>query len=381
MRLIPPGSTIGMLGGGQLGRMFTFKAKQMGYNVLVFDPAPNSPAGQAADAQIVANFDNEPALRRLAEECAVITYEFENVAVRAVEGLESWGQKVFPDSRALKIAQNRWLEKEFLRGCGIGVADFCKVTSRAELEVAARQVGFPSLLKTTTGGYDGKGQIVLEDKAAAFDAFKRLNHPHLIWEKKIPFSKELSIICARNFKGEVTTYPATENIHVENILDVSIAPADVPARVQTEARRIAEAIAEYLNLIGVCGVEMFLLPDETILVNEIAPRPHNSGHYTLDACSCSQFEQHVRAICGLPLGSTDLKAYAVMVNILGMGTGNYLAGLEEALRNQNVCFHLYGKKEAAAKRKMGHLTVLSQHSVQEALPAALEARAKLKWVK
>jgi 5-(carboxyamino)imidazole ribonucleotide synthase len=151
--------------------------------------------------------------------------------------------------------------------------------------------------------------------------------------------------------------------------------------VQTEARRIAEAIAEYLNLIGVCGVEMFLLPDETILVNEIAPRPHNSGHYTLDACSCSQFEQHVRAICGLPLGSTDLKAYAVMVNILGMGTGNYLAGLEEALRNQNVCFHLYGKKEAAAKRKMGHLTALSRHSAQEALQAALEARAKLKWVK
>jgi 5-(carboxyamino)imidazole ribonucleotide synthase len=178
----------------------------------------------------------------------------------------------------------------------------------------------------------------------------------------------------------VTSYPATENIHVENILDISIAPADVPETIQIEAKRIATIIAERLNLIGVCGVELFLLPDETILVNEIAPRPHNSGHFTLDACSCSQFEQHVRAICGLPLGSTDLKAYAVMANILGTGMGNWLAGLEEALRNQDVCFHLYGKKEAAAKRKMGHLTALSRHSIQEALQAALEARAKLEWL-
>jgi 5-(carboxyamino)imidazole ribonucleotide synthase len=189
MRLIPPGSTIGMLGGGQLGRMFTFKAKQMGYNVLVFDPAPNSPAGQVADAQIVADFDDEPALHQLAEKCEVITYEFENVAVRAVEWLESWGQKVFPDSRVLKIAQNRWFEKEFLRDCGIGVTDFCKVTSLTELEVAAQQVGFPGLLKTASGGYDGKGQLVLENEEAAFQAFKSLNHPHLIWEKKVPFSK------------------------------------------------------------------------------------------------------------------------------------------------------------------------------------------------
>jgi 5-(carboxyamino)imidazole ribonucleotide synthase len=381
MHLILPGGTIGILGGGQLGRMSTFKAKQMGYNVVVFDPTPNSPCGQVADEQIVANFDDEPALHKLAQKCDVITYEFENVDAQAVELLESLGKNVFPDSRVLKIAQNRWFEKEFLRDCGIGVADFLKVTHAADLEIAAQQIGFPSLLKTTTGGYDGKGQVVLGNYEEALNAYKTLNHSNLIWEKKAPFIKELSVICARNFKGEVVTYPATENIHVENILDISITPAEVAVKVQVEAKRMARIIAEQINLSGVCGVEMFLLPDETILVNEIAPRPHNSGHYTLDACICSQFEQHVRAICGLPLGSTELKAYAVMVNILGTGAGNCLNGLENTLQNNSICFHLYGKKEAAAKRKMGHLTALSNHNVEDALQLALEARKKLKWVK
>ncbi len=380
MSLIPPGSTIGIVGGGQLGRMSTFKAKQLGYKVVVLDPTPNSPCGQVADEQIVGQFDDEPALRQLADRCDVITYEFENVDARAVELLEDLGQTVYPNSQALKISQNRWAEKEFLRQSGVGVADFLKVVTVTDLEAAAKQIGFSGLLKTATGGYDGKGQVVLRHYADALRAFERLAHPALIWEKQVPFVKELSVICARNADGEVATYLATENIHVENILDISLAPAEVPASVQAEARRVAQTIAEKLNLIGVCGVELFLLPDESLLVNEIAPRPHNSGHYTIDACSCSQFEQHIRAICGLPLGSTELKFYAAMVNLLGDGRGNCLSGLEQALQNEHICFHLYGKQQAAARRKMGHLTALSSQSVQVALQAALAARQKLKWV-
>lgn len=380
MSLILPGGTIGMLGGGQLGRMSTFKAKQLGYKVVVLDPTPGCPCGQVADEQIVAKFDDELALRQLAEKCDVITYEFENVDSRAVELLERLGRKVFPDSQALKISQNRWAEKEFLGRSEVGVADFFKVASVADLENAADQIGFPGLLKTATGGYDGKGQVVMDNEEGAHQAFAALNHPALIWEKKVAFVKELSVICARNQAGEIVTYPAVENIHVENILDISLAPAEVPAQIQTEAQRIARTIAEKLNLVGVCGVELFLLPDETILVNEIAPRPHNSGHYTLDACLCSQFEQHIRAICGLPLGSADLKGYAVMVNILGTGEGNQLAGLEHVLQSSQIAVHLYGKSVAAAKRKMGHLTALSYQSLVEARNWALEAREKLKWV-
>lgn len=379
MSLILPGGTIGMLGGGQLGRMSTIKAKQLGYKVVVLDPTSGCPCGQVADEQIVANFDDELALRQLADKCEVVTYEFENVNSQAVELLEHLGRNVFPDSQALKISQNRWSEKEFLCRSGVGVADFFKVASPADLETAAQQIGFPALLKTATGGYDGKGQVVLDGEADARRAFAALNHPALIWEKKVAFVKELSVICARNQAGEIITYPAVENIHVENILDVSLAPAEVPAHVQAEAQRVARTIAEKLNLVGVCGVELFLLSDETILVNEIAPRPHNSGHYTLDACSCSQFEQHIRAICGLPLGSTDLKGYAVMVNILGTGQGNQLAGVEQALQNRQVALHLYGKPYAAAKRKMGHLTALSPHSLAEAHRWALETREKLNW--
>lgn len=369
-----------MLGGGQLGRMSTFKAKQLGYKVVVLDPTPGCPCGQVADEQIVASFDDELALRQLAEKCEVITYEFENVDSRAVELLEHLGRKVFPDSNALKISQNRWAEKEFLRRSGVDVADFFKVANFADLETAMQQIGFPGLLKTATGGYDGKGQVVLYNEDDTHQAFATLNHPALIWEKKVTFVKELSVICGRNQAGEIVTYPAVENIHVENILDISLAPAEVSAQTQAEAKQIAQTIAEQLKLVGVCGVELFLLPDETILVNEIAPRPHNSGHYTLDACFCSQFEQHIRAICGLPLGSTDLKGYAVMVNILGTGSGNQLDGLEQVLQNSQLAVHLYGKSSAAAKRKMGHVTALSPHSLAEARGWALEAREKLKWV-
>lgn len=376
---ISPGSTIGMLGGGQLGRMSTLMAKQLGYNVITLEPKPNSPCGQVADAQLVAGYDDQPALRDLARQCEVITYEFENVPSESVDLLASLGKPVYPAGRVLDVTQNRLREKNFAREAGLKVVDFLAVRTRADLEQAIDQIGFPAILKTTSGGYDGKGQTVVSHADAALRAFEAAQGAELIWEKQVEFAKELSVICARNQQGEIAAFPPTENIHVNNILDVSIAPARVPEAVKQEAQRIAAVIANAFDLIGVCGIELFLLPDDSLLVNEIAPRPHNSGHHTIESCVCSQFEQQIRAVCGLPLGSTELISSAVMVNILGTGAGNRLAGLPEVLKIPNAHFHLYGKQEARADRKMGHITVLAA-DVEEALQLALEARQKLQWV-
>jgi len=379
MKVINPGNTIGMLGGGQLGRMSTFEAKQMGYRVVTLDPTLNSPCGQVADEQITASYTDPAGLRELAKKCDVVTYEFENVPAESVDLLVSLNTPVFPAGRVLRVTQNRLQEKMFARQAGLGVADFSGVSTRADLDVAAQQVGFPAVLKTVSGGYDGKGQFILQNMMDAVRAFEEVGGTALIWERLVPFEKELSVICARNHAGEVAAYPATENIHVNNILDVSIAPARVSPEVQQEAQHIAGVIAAALDLVGVCGIELFLLPDDTLLVNEIAPRPHNSGHYTIEACSCSQFEQHIRAVCGLPLGSPRLISSAVMVNFLGTGTGNALTGVSKVLHDPRVHFHLYGKAEAKANRKMGHLTVLAD-DVEVALEKALAAREKLSWI-
>lgn len=379
MSVVPPGGVIGMLGGGQLGRMSTLAAKQMGYRVVTLDPTPNCPCGQVADAQIVAGYNHQPALLELAERCDVITYEFENVPAGSVNLLRELGKPVFPGGEVLRVSQSRLAEKTFVRQAGLNVVDFLGVTGRAGLERAVAEIGYPAILKTDSGGYDGKGQFVLGNNTDARRAFEQAKGAALIWEKQAPFVKELSVICARNQAGEIAAYPPVENIHVNNILDVSIFPARVPARVQQEARRVAGVIAVELGLVGVCGIELFLLPDETLWVNEIAPRPHNSGHCTIEACPCSQFEQHIRAVCGLPLGPTSLWSGAVMANILGTGSGDTLNGVEEALQDERVHFHLYGKKEAKAGRKMGHLTALAG-DIEEALGAALSARQKLSWI-
>lgn len=378
MTIINPGGTIGMLGGGQLGRMSTVMARQMGYRLITLDPTPNGPCGQVADAQIVAAYDDQAALVELGHQCDVITYEFENVALEAVHILTDLGKPVYPGAKALGITQNRLAEKGFVRDIGLNVVDFLAITSAEDIETAAHQIGFPAILKTVSGGYDGKGQFVIHTLEEARTAWQQVNDVALIWEKMAPFVKEMSVICARNQTGEVATYLPTENIHVNNILDISIAPARVSAAVQQEAQRVARHIAAELDLIGVCGIELFLLPDDTLLVNEMAPRPHNSGHFSIDACPCSQFEQHIRAVCGLPLGDTGLISPAVMVNILGDGCGNTLHGLAAVLADSQVHFHLYGKSEAKAKRKMGHITVLAD-DVEMALSVAVEARQKVAW--
>ncbi|MEW5906662.1 MAG: 5-(carboxyamino)imidazole ribonucleotide synthase [Elusimicrobiota bacterium] len=378
--MLAPGGTIGIIGGGQLGAMFAAAARRMGYRLWTLDPDPEAPCAAAADGHITAPFGDTRALDRLAAETDLVTYEFENIPAAAVEYLERAGRPVFPGSLALRTAQDRLLEKEFLRAAGIPAAPYAEVRDEAGLRTAVAAVGFPAVLKTARGGYDGKGQCVVRDPASAEAAFRRLLRAGgaLVLEKFVRFEKELSVICARNAAGETAVFPAAENAHRDGILHLSTVPAGITPAAEAALAAIARSLAQRLSLAGTLCVEAFLLPDGALLVNELAPRPHNSGHYTLDACETSQFEQHLRAVCGLPLGSTRLRSPAAMVNILGTGEGDVLTGAEEALKESSVKLHLYGKREARAGRKMGHLTALGG-SAAAACRRALAARAKLAW--
>jgi 5-(carboxyamino)imidazole ribonucleotide synthase len=385
MRSIEPGRTLGVLGGGQLGRMLALEARRMGYRLIVLDPEPDSPCGQVADVQLVAPYDDREAVAELGRRSDVVTYEFENVPAASVRELEAEGRRVHPSSAVLAITQNRWREKTFVADLGIGVPRFHAIASLEDGERAAREIGFPAVLKTVSGGYDGKGQALVRTPEDARQALRRWGvceavsaEPVAIWEQYVPFVKEVSMIGVRDERGTILTYPLVENIHVENILDTSIVPARVAPKVEAEAREIVRAIGEHLRIVGVYCVEMFVLDDDRLLVNEIAPRPHNSGHYTLDACVVSQFENHVRAICGLPIVPPQLRSPAVMVNVLGDGSGHRLLGVERILEDPRVRLHLYGKREARPKRKMGHVTVLAD-DVAQALEAARRVRQQLRW--
>jgi 5-(carboxyamino)imidazole ribonucleotide synthase len=362
---IKPGSTIGILGGGQLGRMIALAGRAMGYRFVTMDPTEDSPCGQVADRQIVARYEDVEAAMQLAEVSDVISYEFENVDAQVAEVLES--RSFVPQgSRLLRITQNRITEKTAIRELGIPVAPFRVIGSLEELEAAVRELGLPAVMKTATGGYDGKGQWVLrraDELAKAYETLSKAG-TQLIVEQFVPFQMELSVIAARSLSGELATFPAAENIHLENILHLSIVPARVSAEIQQKAEKIAREIAEKLDVVGLIAVEMFLAADGELYVNELAPRPHNSGHYTMDACVTSQFEQHVRAVCNLPLGSTKLLTPVVMVNILGEHLQPVLDGIDKLPRSAKL--HLYGKHESKAKRKMGHLNVMAP-TVEEAL--------------
>lgn len=364
-KMIKPGATIGILGGGQLGRMIALAGRAMGYRFVTMDPTEDSPCGQVADRQIVARYEDVEAAMQLAEVSDVISYEFENVDAQVAEVLES--RSFVPQgSRLLRITQNRITEKTAIRELGIPVAPFRVIGSLEELQVAVQELGLPAVMKTATGGYDGKGQWVLRSHEELAEAYETLAKAgtDLIVEQFIPFQMELSVIAARSLSGELATFPAAENIHRENILHLSIVPARVPADIQQEAERIAREIAEKLDVVGLIAVEMFLTADGELYVNELAPRPHNSGHYTMDACVTSQFEQHVRAVCNLPLGSTQLLTPVVMVNILGEHLQPVLDRIDRLPKTAKL--HLYGKHESKAKRKMGHLNVVAS-SVEEAL--------------
>lgn len=372
--------TIGVIGGGQLGRMFTLEAKRMGFDVIVLDPQEHSPCGQVADEQIVANYDDMEAIDRLGQRTDVVTYEFENIAIASVEYLEQHGYRVTPSSDVLRITQDRLLEKRFVRSCGIATADFAEINRLDDLAEAGMSIGFPAILKTARGGYDGKGQwriTSLEEGRAAFSAAKGAK---LIYERVVPFVRELSIVATRDVSDKIVCYAPGENTHDRGILTMTVAPARISDNSRSRARTIATTIGKKLGIVGTYCVELFLLANGDLLVNEIAPRPHNSGHYTIDVTQCSQFEQQVRAVCDLPLVEPKMSTSAIMMNILGTGTGDNLTGEAELLSDPSIVLHMYGKHHAVDRRKMGHFTMLVDGPIDEpAIARAKAAHAKLGW--
>ncbi|WP_163581745.1 5-(carboxyamino)imidazole ribonucleotide synthase [Gracilibacillus saliphilus] len=351
------GSTIGIIGGGQLGRMMTTVAKHMGYRVMVLDPTPDCPTAQVADEQIVAAYDDLDAVRELAEKSDVVTYEFENVDLTAAQIIEDAG--ILPQgANSLKVTQDRELEKKAMVDSNQPVADFAIVTTPEELQTAVEQIGYPSVAKTCRGGYDGKGQVKLSNKTDIETAVEMLQQAdRLIIEKWVPFDKEISIVFTRSLAGEITYFPVAENIHRDHILHATIAPARVSEQIAKKARQAAKAIGETIGVVGTFAIEMFVC-GEDILINELAPRPHNSGHFTIEACDVSQFEQHVRAICGLPLIPVHSHGGAVMVNLLGKDVEPFFNQLDD---HPHAHIHMYGKAENKPLRKMGHVTFIGDN--------------------
>lgn len=370
--MIAPGGTVGIVGGGQLARMSGLAARAMGYRVVVADPDPDCPAAAVADQVVVAKLDDPQGVAKLADVADVITYEFENIKPAVLERLAAT-RPVYPGVKLLQVSQNRILEKSSLEAAGVPVAPWRRVETEEDFTAAVEAIGLPAVLKTATEGYDGKGQVVIRTAEDAPAAYAKLAGRQLILEGFVPFACEVSVMVARNPRGEVTTFPVSENIHELNILAYSIVPARVSPATLESARELAVRIATQLELVGLLGVEMFALPDGRILVNELAPRPHNSGHYTMDACVTSQFEQHIRAVCDLPLGAVDLLSPVCMVNMMGE---DYPLQVEAALANRRAKLHLYGKREARPHRKMGHMNILAG-SADEALAQAREAKAKV----
>ena len=374
--MILPGAALGLLGGGQLGRLFVLAARAMGYRVTVLDPAVDSPAAQVADRHLAADYDDEQALEQLARECAAVTTEFENVPAASLEYLAA-RVPVRPGAKAVAIAQDRAREKSFMRDNGFATARFAVVDKADAIDAALREVGVPALLKTTRLGYDGKGQIRVEDPASARDAFTALGDVACVLEERVALEREVSVVLGRAGDGEVRCFAVTENRHRDGILDVSLAPAGVSEDIRKRAIVIATAIAAKLGYSGVLAVEFFVCTDGRLLVNEIAPRPHNSGHWTLDAAASSQFEQQVRALCGLPLGDARTHGAAAMVNLLGdLWRGDQPPPWERILRHPGAKLHLYGKPEARPGRKMGHVSCLGE-TPELALNLALRIKSEL----
>ncbi len=375
MRQFYPNSIIGVFGSGQLGRMLAVEARRMGYRIHTFSPDRHTPTGHIADSEIVAEYENLDEVEKFARSVDVVTFEFENVPSICAETAARFAP-VHPRGEVLHIAQNRLREKTFLQSNGFPVTEFRLIKTIEDLEEAVREIGTPSILKTAGFGYDGKGQARIKSAADASDAFENLNCQESVLEAFVDFEKEISVVAARDAQGNFVHYGAIENRHVNHILDVSFAPAIVSERVQSEAVEIARGILETLAVVGVMTVEFFLTKTGKLLVNELAPRPHNSGHLTIDACVTNQFEQQLRAVCGLPLGSTEFLRPTAMANLLGDLWETGEPDFARALGNKNVKLHLYGKAEARRGRKMGHLTALD-NTVQKAVETVKAARKNL----
>lgn len=353
-------ATIGIVGGGQLAKMLTIAAKKMGFIVIVTDPTPGSPAGQVADRELVGGYKDEKTTLELARLSDIITVDAEFVNDKVLSEIEKSGKPVHPSPKTISIIKDKLRQKEFLRKNNISTAEFVPVENTNDIKKAIKKFGLPLLLKAREDAYDGKGNFVIKNESDIEVGLKKLEGRSLYVEKFVPFIKELAIMVARTPRGEIATYPVVETIHVNNVCDTVIAPARVSKKASKNATNLAKKTMKQLKGAGVFGIEMFLLKGDKILINEIAPRVHNSGHYTIEANITSQFEQHIRAITGLPLGSTDLMVKsAVMKNILGEYEGSgFPKGIEKALKISGVSYHLYNKKDSRVGRKMGHITVV-----------------------
>ncbi|MEW4286676.1 5-(carboxyamino)imidazole ribonucleotide synthase [Priestia koreensis] len=372
-KFIAPGSVIGIIGGGQLGRMMGIAAKEMGYRIAVLDPVEDSPCGQIADIKVIGNYDDQASIRELAEVSDVVTYEFENINAEMLNWLEE-NAYVPQGSHLLTVTQNRELEKKTIVECDLKVPYYEIVHNETEFFQAIEKVGLPCVIKTCRGGYDGKGQILLRKKDDLPAGLELAQKTTCIVEEWMTIDKEISVIVQRNGRGETVCLPVAENIHRHHILHQTIVPARISPVQEAQATEYAIQLADSLKLIGTLAVEMFVNGDGEIYINEMAPRPHNSGHFSINACRTSQFQQHIRAICNWPLSSTQLVQSAVMINLLGEHMENLEAKIEY-LNHSHL--HLYGKKEAKLKRKMGHITVIAD-KIDEAL---LKAESLELWTR
>jgi 5-(carboxyamino)imidazole ribonucleotide synthase len=378
---LQPGDWLGLLGGGQLGRMFCMAAQSLGFRVCVLDPGADSPAGAVADRHLCAGYDDPEALEELGRLCRSVTTEFENVPASVLEALAAQ-LVVSPAGASVAVAQDRIVEKAFVRDCGIPVAPYAEIRSAADLR-AADPALFPGILKAARLGYDGKGQARVADAREALAAFEGFGSVPCVLERRLDLALEVSVVVARGFDGLQLAYPVSENVHRDGILALSTVPARVSQDVAWRATDATLKIAQALNYVGVLCVEFFVLSDGSLVVNEMAPRPHNSGHYSIDACVSSQFEQQARAMAGLPLGSVRQLAPAVMINLLGdiwfedaQARTPREPDWSAVLRHPQAKLHLYGKTEARRGRKMGHVTVLGE-SLDEAMSVAIQIERQL----
>lgn len=375
MKPILPGAAVGVLGSGQLGRMFALAARRMGYRVHTYSPDRDTPTGQVADVEVVAAYDNLEAVRDFARHVQVVTFEFENVPAATAEAAAS-SAPVRPGGHVLHVAQNRLREKTFLMNAGLPHAPFRRIQSLGDLLSALEALGCPAILKTAGFGYDGKGQVKISRPDDAAAAWEMLGGQECVLEGFVEFEREVSVVAARGQDGAFAHYGVIDNTHRNHILDISVAPASVSTAIAKKAEAITRTVLEELNVVGVLCVEFFLTRDGRLLVNELAPRPHNSGHLTIDACMSSQFEQQLRAVCGLPLGSTERLRPAAMANLLGDAWQAGEPDWSAALALPGVKLHLYGKADARSGRKMGHLMALGD-TPEEAERLVCQARAAL----
>ncbi|AIF83904.1 5-(carboxyamino)imidazole ribonucleotide synthase [Candidatus Nitrososphaera evergladensis SR1] len=367
---------VGIIGGGQLGKMIAHEARRMSFRVIVLDPTEGCPASRIADEQIVADFKDEAAIMRLAEKCDVLTYEIELANSTALKQLEEKNYPVRPAPETLRIIQNKHRQKSFLQKHRIAVPDFELVKSEEHLHELCQKFGLPAVLKATEDSYDGRGNFVIKTKGDIHRAYEYFKGREIMLEKFVLFTKEVSIMVARNPSGQIESFPVVENIHKNSILDTTIAPAQISRKVEQKAIKLAKRTMEVLHGAGIFGIEMFVTKRGDVLINEIAPRVHNSGHYTNEACSVSQFEQHLRAVLDLPLAKPELLSPAVMINILGPEDfdGVYaVAGLDAMMKVPGAELYVYGKKVSKPRRKLGHITATGR-TVKEALARAKKAR-------